>query len=174
MKQKNICTQYFHNKIKVIYYYWLLLVDKKVISMLLKLLKYLYVLRFNRVEATLTCLCIINLGKVNGHPKCIGLKKFLKKIYRKRKMQLIVLTTFYSIHESEKIIRYSRSTINAYFLFSHEWWVPLIHGGTHHSCERREYVFMVLREYTIISRLWHDSWKYHLFINKWEYCTLLF
>ena len=25
-------------------------------------------------------------------------------------------------------------------------------NGTHHSCERREYIFMVLREYTIISR----------------------
>ena len=25
-------------------------------------------------------------------------------------------------------------------------------SGTHHSCERREYAFMVLREYTLISR----------------------
>ena len=27
---------------------------------------------------------------------------------------------------------------------------PTIHGGTHHSCEREEYAFMVLMEYTII------------------------
>ena len=26
----------------------------------------------------------------------------------------------------QEIIVYFRSTINAYFLFSHEWWVPLI------------------------------------------------
>ena len=28
--------------------------------------------------------------------------------------------------ESKEIIVYSQSTINAYFLFSHEWWVTLI------------------------------------------------
>ena len=42
-----------------------------------------------------------------------------------------------------KIIRYSRSTINVYFLLSHEWWVP-----------SREHVFMVFWEYTIISRVY--------------------
>ena len=53
-----------------------------------------------------------------------------------------------------KIIMYSRSIINACSLLSHEWWVPLI-NGTHHSCERREHAFMVLREYLIIFP-WRD------------------
>ena len=26
-----------------------------------------------------------------------------------------------------------------------------MNGGSHHSCEKKEYAFMVLREYTIIS-----------------------
>ena len=43
-------------------------------------------------------------------------------------------------HFSREIIMYSRSTINAYSEFS----------GTHHSCERREYTFMILQEYLII------------------------
>ena len=34
-------------------------------------------------------------------------------------------------------------------------------SGTHHSCERREYVFMILREYTIISQGRDES-------DKWE------
>ena len=55
---------------------------------------------------------------------------------------------------ARKIIRYSRSTINACFLLSHKWWVPLDFShmnldGTYHSCERREYAFMILREYKI-------------------------
>ena len=51
-----------------------------------------------------------------------------------------------------EIIVYSRNIINVCSLFSHEWQVSLIKFmvGTHHSCERREHAFMVLREYTII------------------------
>ena len=30
-------------------------------------------------------------------------------------------------------------------------------SGTHHLCERREYVFMVLQEYTIISLRWYGD-----------------
>ena len=38
---------------------------------------------------------------------------------------------------SWEIIVYSQSTINAYSLLSHEWWVPLIKFmiGIHHLCE---------------------------------------
>ena len=32
--------------------------------------------------------------------------------------------------------------------------VGLTSGGTYHSCENREYIFMIFREYTIISRNW--------------------
>ena len=58
-----------------------------------------------------------------------------------------------------KIIRYSRITINAYSP-SH------INGGlimnlineTHHSCEKKEYAFIVLREYTIISHVLNQNY----------------
>ena len=50
------------------------------------------------------------------------------------------VTTTYGFGE---IIVYSRSTINAYSLLSHEW-------RDHHSYERRKYAFMVLWEYLII------------------------
>ena len=51
-----------------------------------------------------------------------------------------------------EIIVYSRSTINAYSLLSHKWWVPLIKFMVRPTnlCERREYAFMVLWEYLII------------------------
>ena len=42
----------------------------------------------------------------------------LKKREKKLKARLI--------HCNKKIIVYSRNTINAYFFFSHEWWVSLI------------------------------------------------
>ena len=35
-----------------------------------------------------------------------------------------------------------------------------MNGGTHHSCERREHEFMVLRKYTIISQ------KIYIFIYE--------
>ena len=39
---------------------------------------------------------------------------------------------------------------------------------THHSCERREYAFMVLQEYTIISRenVSFDSFSYDLLLRE--------
>ena len=58
---------------------------------------------------------------------------------------------------------------------------PTIHliSGTHHSCERREHTFMILREYTIISceekRFWNRTWKMNVppkvrnFV--WRACT---
>ena len=56
-----------------------------------------------------------------------------------------------------KIIVYSWSTINAYSLLSHKWWVPLIkfmmEPTIHVRGERREYAFMVLRKYLIIFHL---------------------
>ena len=51
----------------------------------------------------------------------------------------------------QEIIVYSRSTINACSLLSHEWWVSLIKfmvGPTIHV--RGGSAFMVLREYLII------------------------
>ena len=51
-----------------------------------------------------------------------------------------------------KIIVYSWGTINAYSLFSHEWWVQLIKfmvGPTIHV-RGVEHAFIVLREYLII------------------------
>ena len=45
-------------------------------------------------------------------------------------------------------------------------------SGTHHSCERREYVFMVLREYTIISHKKGGSYK-QLFLKFSTYIVLI-
>ena len=44
-------------------------------------------------------------------------------------------------------------------------------SGTHHSCERKEYGFIVLREYTIIfqkkvtNKPWNTGTRYTYFIN---------
>ena len=46
---------------------------------------------------------------------------------------------------------YFYSTINAYFHFSHEWWVILIKSMMEHTIHvGGDYIFMVLREYLII------------------------
>ena len=54
-----------------------------------------------------------------------------------------------------KIIRYSGSTLNTYFLLSPLTEVvgPIINliSGTHNFCKRREYAFNILLEYLIIT-----------------------
>ena len=40
-------------------------------------------------------------------------------------------------------------------------------SGTHHSCERKEYAFMILREYTIISQFIDGDWSATLNWEAW-------
>ena len=65
-----------------------------------------------------------------GDPKGLfGLKQFWIILLKTHNWVLKIcgihtMKTELSLNQTGKIIRYSRSTISAYFLLSHEWWVP--------------------------------------------------
>ena len=67
------------------------------------------------------------------------------------------MLSYISSHITWKIIWYSWSTINVQSSLSQS----TIISETHYLCERREYVFMILRKYTIIS-------PYHITISHFS------
>ena len=84
--------------------------------------------------------------------------KILKKksYYGKRVLLTVAIGTI--INKLWEMLTSALRVGNYCVLSPLTWMVGLvnkIYGGTYHSCERREYAFMVLREYLIIFPLGH-------------------